>query len=141
MTLVPAILAVVCYSVNAVVVIFARVKEFLISKRRVYISNEERVTAINSALSASLSRLVNSAIIIALALVALIIIAPTSATLFNIVLIIGIALAITASLLVAPLVLLILEYRIDKKERTFKPKKEPKYFKEKEERVFIGLND
>ena len=141
MTLVPAILAVVCYSVNAVVVIFARVKEFLISKRRVYISNEERVTAINSALSASLSRLVNSAIIIALALVALIIIAPTSATLFNIVLIIGIALAITASLLVAPLVLLILEYRIDRKERTFKPKKEPKYFKEKEERVFIGLND
>lgn len=141
MTLVPAVLAVVCYSVNAVVVIFARVKEFLISKRRVYISNEERVTAINSALSASLSRLVNSAIIIALALVALIVIAPTSATLFNIVLIIGIALAITASLLVAPLVLLILEYRIDKKERTFKPKKEHKYFKEKEERVFIGLND
>lgn len=138
---VPALLAIVSYSVNLMVVIFGRVKEFLSSKNKVYISNLERRTALNNALNASLSRFIISGVLATLLLLVLIIASPTASVSFNLALLIGLVFASIASYLVAPYFLLLFERRKDKKERTFKPKKEYKFFKEVEERTFIGIND
>lgn len=140
-TFIPAILALVCFSVNSMVSIFTRLKEFLITKKQVYISNEERYKAINNALSASRSRFVVSSAIIVLFLLVTMVIASTSTLMFNIALLIGITFASVSSMLIAPLIWLGLEKRKDRKQRTFKPKKENPLFKEKEERTFIGIND
>ena len=121
--------------------VFARLKEFITSKNKVYITNEERFKALNSSLNASASRLVISGVIVAAILISSTLFAIETSLSFNLVLLIGIIVSSVSSYLVSSYFWLLFEKRKDVKDRKFKPKKENPLFKEVEEKVFIGIND